>query len=1092
METLEKAWIFLAVVYGSLFVLIGFFSQFSKLLIKHSKQAERMLGEPKFYKKTKSWVENKLKISTTSGAFLILILNITNIIFIMILIYELQVEPNETTIKTLFAFALFFLFVYLLKFYCADKKFQYFVSASAIFDYLSFMPPIISFIENKYGYPLGAPFMSISESFYFMIVTCTTVGYGDYKPFSTLGRYLMVFVIFFTIVVVPIELGKLMGLLTNTLMLSSYTSTGDKRHVILCGEIRLSTLYTFCDSFFDRSDDKTQILILNRNPPSQELRFFLQHPKFKSKVFWLLGNPLDLDDLKKSSISTCVGVFVFVDKFSVTKKQSDLKNIMRVLSVIDQNSEVPIYIQTLSQDTITKLEKFNLDFPFSINQTKFFILGRNSSIPGFSTFVSNLVSPTTFKQTNKDPIWKKEYLRGALQNMYCVLIPNKLKGKSFREIVKTIYFETRNHMLVIGIVTESDGFNKNANDHEINNNEYHFEIQFNTKTKSVGEHTRLVIIAPSPQAIIQELRQWDDEINPKYIIEQNFRKQEKEIFDDSDDEGEDLFHSLNKNKNSNYQNSQSNYSNQMDKDQEKNQRKRNNFEKIVKDLYFTRNKKQNYENAIDPQNLTNMKNHVIITGCNNSSLYDLISPIRSRDFGNEIPIVILTQEMTDEEWEDLSYFTKVYVYFGNFENINDLQQIRIQYAKQIIFVNSPNNVTKLSTDIDMGELYVDSQIVFKVRSLRFSQINALIISEIIHPQNLRFFTNWNQKSRSQLSNKSKSKRKGNKNNEGDNDNDSDGKRQSKKRQSKKDQKKNPNDQSKSSNFLSFLKAPTEENIRSSYQLNPNFFSSSVFLPAIIETMFSLALTAPDVLHAAMKLIFGKLHPQKINKLNNINYHKYRTNHNFNNDDNESILFSIKMPANYFGLKKKKNSYTEYILWEQLLKQFLKKNNQMIPVAIYRNIDYLKTVIKNTKTNQEFDPKIDKIPFYAPNSYLITNPTAKTPIYPLDTIFILGTVNQKMQMKKLLKMNNLKKNSSIIDNDDSDNVENLNNDELMKNSNTNMKHSSSGSSSLSESISESIGEDLIDSDIELIKDKRGNERISRKQFKPLNIGMGDED
>ncbi|KAJ3434555.1 calcium-activated potassium channel alpha chain [Anaeramoeba flamelloides] len=427
-----------------------------------------------------------------------------------------------------------------------------------------------------------------------------------------------------------------------------------------------------------------------------------------------------------------------------------------------------------------------------------------------------------------------------------------------------------------------------------------------------------------------------------------------------------------------------------------------------------------------------MKNHVIITGCNNSSLYDLISPIRSRDFGNEIPIVILTQEMTDEEWEDLSYFTKVYVYFGNFENINDLKQIRIQYAKQIIFVNSPNNVTKLSTDIDMGELYVDSQIVFKVRSLRFSQINALIISEIIHPQNLRFFTNWNQKSRSQLSNKSKSKRKGNKNNEGDNDNDSD------------------------------------------------------------ETMFSLALTAPDVLHAAMKLIFGKLHPQKINRLNNINYHKYRTNHNFNNDDNESILFSIKMPANYFGLKKKKNSYTEYILWEQLLKQFLKKNNQMIPVAIYRNIDYLKTVIKNTKTNQEFDPKIDKIPFYAPNSYLITNPTAKTPIYPLDTIFILGTVNQKMQMKKLLKMNNLKKNSSTIDNDDSDNVENLNNDELMKNSNTNMKHSSSGSSSLSESISESIGEDLIDSDIELIKDKRGNERISRKQFKPLNIGMGDED
>ncbi|KAJ3434556.1 potassium large conductance calcium-activated channel subfamily m alpha member 1a [Anaeramoeba flamelloides] len=637
METLEKAWIFLAVVYGSLFVLIGFFSQFSKLLIKHSKQAERMLGEPKFYKKTKSWVENKLKISTTSGAFLILILNITNIIFIMILIYELQVEPNETTIKTLFAFALFFLFVYLLKFYCADKKFQYFVSASAIFDYLSFMPPIISviydyddygsnltflrifmifrtfrlfnyllyfqnkikkqivaiflyiiniliicsvfyrFIENKYGYPLGAPFMSISESFYFMIVTCTTVGYGDFKPFSTLGRYLMVFVIFFTIVVVPIELGKLMGLLTNTLMLSSYTSTGDKRHVILCGEIRLSTLYTFCDSFFDRSDDKTQILILNRNPPSQELRFFLQHPKFKSKVFWLLGNPLDLDDLKKSSISTCVGVFVFVDKFSVTKKQSDLKNIMRVLSVIDQNSEVPIYIQTLSQDTITKLEKFNLDFPFSINQTKFFILGRNSSIPGFSTFVSNLVSPTTFKQTNKDPIWKKEYLRGALQNMYCVLIPNKLKGKSFREIVKTIYSETRNHMLVIGIVTESDGFNKNANDHEINNNEYHFEIQFNTKTKSVGEHTRLVIIAPSPQAIIQELRQWDDEINPKYIIEQNFRKQEKEIFDDSDDESEDLFHSLNKNKNSNYQNRQSNYSNQMEKDQEKKPKKEKQF-----------------------------------------------------------------------------------------------------------------------------------------------------------------------------------------------------------------------------------------------------------------------------------------------------------------------------------------------------------------------------------------------------------------------------------------------------------------------------------------------------------------------------------
>ncbi|KAJ3427850.1 potassium large conductance calcium-activated channel subfamily m alpha member 1a [Anaeramoeba flamelloides] len=1089
------AWITFFTFFGVGLLIVGVPTLIVRLIYKFYSNSDKIIKQPKWYKKFQKSLTQQLMITSVFGAIWELIQNLFTVSFLAVFFYEIQEGVNVYSLRFQLIASIFFFLEYLLKFMVANKKLNYYISLYAIIDFATFMPSILTYIyfqedytdelasiricmifrtlklfhlliyinnklykqvlqifftilniilicsvffryvENTYGYEISENWVTPNDAIWYMVVTTTSVGYGDEWAYSTQGKYLMIIVILGTIVIIPIELGKLSGLLSTSLMLSSYTSTKESRHIILCGNIGYSTVLTFCDSFYSRAISEYTILILDRNEPNKELTEFLQHPMYKSKVKWVLGNSIDIGDLKRVSITTCSGVFILADQYSSNQSETDLKNIMRLLSVLDQNSKVPVFLQALSQQTIVQSENFGVSFPLEINQLKLFLIGRNSCIPGFSTFLSNLISPTTFQIQKNDPQWKSQYLYGAIQNLYCVLIPHGLKGKSFDQVVKLIYNETSSHILVLGTVNKPDARFDDVNSKDTNNP---FIIKFNPKVQALSENTRLIVIAKSPLIIVKEFKKYDDELNLHYVTSINFRDKayDKDKISNShpdSDSGSDSSSDSGSNSGSGSGSGSDSNSNTEEKkkkkksDQKKNQKtkfktlnvknKNNKFQRVQttiqllsKEQYYNiTGNKPALETILKFHNLKQLKNHIIISGCNNSSLFNLISTLRCKEFGNKTQILILTKTITKEEWNEINHFPNLFVYFGKLENADDLKKINIYSAKQIIFLNSPEKVKKLSNDKDMGDFYVDSEIIFKVRSIQSIQFESFLICEIIHEQNLKFL------------------------------------------------------KPESISPQNYFKKKRQLDVNEfSYQLNPNFISSSVFMPSIIDTIFSLALTSLDVLNVVIKLIFGS------------------TQNSATNND-EPILFVIKIPDNYFGIesiikghknentKKKHNNNDQKkiktITFSQLFNKFIKPKVQLLPVAIYRN----SSEIMQLKIN---------------NSYLLTNPHPDTRIYPNDQIFVFGTPKDKIKWLKKVKSKECLTESSDSEIEEHKSHDDLDiNDELKKKSDIELK--------LLNKSDTSEPEELLKTDFELTGKKEDGKFMERSQFRLIKFS-DDED
>lgn len=116
----------------------------------------------------------------------------------------------------------------------------------------------ISNITYDDGYTLGLPdscvkCISFHDSLYFLIVTLTTVGYGEITPFSIPGKLIIICIILITIVIVPKQIDDLMRLIS---MQSPYKKNTYKsievRHIVVTGYVGLQAMKNFCEELFHK------------------------------------------------------------------------------------------------------------------------------------------------------------------------------------------------------------------------------------------------------------------------------------------------------------------------------------------------------------------------------------------------------------------------------------------------------------------------------------------------------------------------------------------------------------------------------------------------------------------------------------------------------------------------------------------------------------------------------------------------------------------------------------------------------------------------------------------------------------------------
>ena len=285
---------------------------------------------------------------------------------------------------------------------------------------------------------------------YFVIVTITTVGYGDISPKTALGRgFMVVYIVIglaFFAALLPI-ISDVISSFNAKRQYAKFDRTRVPRHVIVCGHITAFSAQEFLKDFLhpDRGDSHTHILFLHPTRPNRELKNVLR--SYYTRVQYIAGSVLNSNDLQKCKINRCSAVFILADKYTNIPLEEDNGNLLRLVSIKNTTTKIPVIIQLLlstSKNQVSNIEGWNLgkDIAVCLNELKLGLLAQSCVCPGFSTLIANLFYTSDFPSLTAfegPDAWKEGYISGASNEIYATHFSPTFEGKTFQEVALICY-----------------------------------------------------------------------------------------------------------------------------------------------------------------------------------------------------------------------------------------------------------------------------------------------------------------------------------------------------------------------------------------------------------------------------------------------------------------------------------------------------------------------------------------------------------------------------------------------------------------------------------------------------------------------------
>ncbi|KAF4794532.1 Calcium-activated potassium channel subunit alpha-1 [Turdus rufiventris] len=324
------------------------------------------------------------------------------------------------------------------------------------------------------------------ECVYLLMVTMSTVGYGDVYAKTTLGRLFMVFFILGGLAMFASYVPEIIELIGNrkkyggsysaamfaryvpeiaALILNrkkyggTFNSTRGRKHIVVCGHITLESVSNFLKDFLhkDRDDVNVEIVFLHNISPNLELealfkRHFTQVEFYQGSVL----NPHDLARVKIESADACL---ILANKYCADPDAEDASNIMRVISIKNYHPKIRIITQMLQYHNkahLLNIPSWNWkegDDAICLAELKLGFIAQSCLAPGLSTMLANLFSMRSFIKIEEDT-WQKYYLEGVANEMYTEYLSSAFVGLSFPAVCELVFAKLK--LLMIAIEYKSE------------------------------------------------------------------------------------------------------------------------------------------------------------------------------------------------------------------------------------------------------------------------------------------------------------------------------------------------------------------------------------------------------------------------------------------------------------------------------------------------------------------------------------------------------------------------------------------------------------------------------------------------------------
>ena len=339
----------------------------------------------------------------------------------------------------------------------------------------------------------GSCSMSWMNSFYMIVVTFTTVGYGDFSPKSNFAQIVMVFILLGGVAWLSSQIGRANNILSEIpLHKVAYRET-EAGHICVLGGFERQTLLSFLEEHFHPDHrtpgsklDAENVVIMQPHPAPGWLRHLIVHHDHASQLHYYHGSIYSTDDLRAIALHKAAHCFIFANVHSQNFVKDDANAVVHATALKSWTEAAkdppPLHIQVHLESTRRRLSKLSRsggmhDVCVDIDGLKARVFGHNFMCPGASTFMENLFTsfagPAGIEHhehhtadgdiDEEDEEWLDEYYRGCGQELYTTKAPQCLAGTLFADAVIAVYLghvkrddndtsRTPDGVIIVGVV----------------------------------------------------------------------------------------------------------------------------------------------------------------------------------------------------------------------------------------------------------------------------------------------------------------------------------------------------------------------------------------------------------------------------------------------------------------------------------------------------------------------------------------------------------------------------------------------------------------------------------------------------------------
>eukprot|EP00095_Tigriopus_kingsejongensis_P012697 maker-scaffold22_size673200-snap-gene-5.41 protein:Tk12697 transcript:maker-scaffold22_size673200-snap-gene-5.41-mRNA-1 annotation:"large conductance calcium-activated potassium channel splice variant l37" len=299
--------------------------------------------------------------------------------------------------------------------------------------------------------------LSYWDCVYFLMVTMSTVGYGDIYCITSIGRG---FQVLFLLV------GLISSVLAQNMAVLIRMSGDEGTHIVVCGHITYESVSHFLKDFLheDREDVDVEVVFLHRKPPDLELEgLFKRH--FTTVKFYQ-GSIMSTPDLQRIKVHEADACLVLANKYCQDPDAEDAANIMRVISIKNYSDDIRVIIQLMQYHN--KAYLLNIpswdwkrgDDVICLAELKLGFIAQSCLAPGFSTMMANLFAMRSFKTSPDTLQWQNDYLQGTGCEMYTETLSPTFTGMTFSQACELCFVKLKLLLLAIEVKVEDSTDNK--------------------------------------------------------------------------------------------------------------------------------------------------------------------------------------------------------------------------------------------------------------------------------------------------------------------------------------------------------------------------------------------------------------------------------------------------------------------------------------------------------------------------------------------------------------------------------------------------------------------------------------------------------